>query len=305
MSGVLRLLRVSRTVRDLTGATAFYRDALGFRVTNQVMFGGDAWGELTGVAGVRGSAVTMRLGEQNLELVAFEPRGDPYPPNSDSADLWFQHIAIVVSDIDAAYSRLCAYSFDPISDGSPQRLPPASGSVAACKFRDPEGHPLELIQFPSGSGDAAWQQKDMVFLGIDHSAIDVANIERSVDFYTRVLGFSVASQSINSGPAQKRLDALQEDVVDVVALQPATAGPPHVELLGYRKPTGHPIPPDAKANDVFADRLVLQVDGLTCLVDALRAENVAFVSPGVVALPHSQHAALVRDPTGHLLLLCA
>lgn len=302
---VLRLLRISRTVSNLDQATAFYREALGFRVTDHAMFDGDAWCALTGIAGVRGTSVTMRLGEQALELVAFEPHGDRYPPHSDSADLWFQHIAIVVSDIDAAYSRLCEYSFKPISERGPQRLPPASGSVIACKFRDPDGHPLELIQFPSGTGDAAWQQKGIVFLGIDHSAIDVANIVRSVDFYTRILGFSVASRSINSGPAQKRLDALQEDVVDVVALQPRTAGPPHVELLGYRKPAGHPIPPDAKANDVYADRLVLQIDGLTCLVDALRAENVAFVSPGVVALPHGQHAALVRDPTGHLLLLCA
>jgi hypothetical protein len=98
---------------------------------------------------------------------------------------------------------------------------------------------------------------------------------------------------------------LQKDVVDVVALQPATAGPPHVELLGYRKSTGRSIPPDAKPNDVFADRLVLQVDGLARLVDALHAESAGFVSPGAVALPHGEHAALVRDPTGHLLLLCA
>lgn len=305
MSGVLRLQRLSRTVRDLGEATSFYRDALGFRVTGQATFSGDAWGELTDVAGVRGTSVTMRLGEQTLELVTFEPRGDPYPPHGNSADLCFQHVAIVVSDIDAAYSRLCEYSFTPISEGGPQGLPPGSGSVVAYKFRDPDSHPLELIQFPSGTGNTAWQRKDIVFLGIDHSAIDVADVGRSVDFYTRVLGFSVASRSTNSGPAQKRLDALQEDVVDVVALQPAIAGPPHVELLGYRGAAGHTIPAHAKANDVFADRLVLQVDDLACLVDALRAEQVAFVSPGVVALPHGQQMALVRDPTGHLLLLCA
>jgi catechol 2,3-dioxygenase-like lactoylglutathione lyase family enzyme len=301
----LRLLRISRMVSNLDQATAFYRDALDFSVTERAMFSGDAWGALTGVAGVRGTSVTMRLGEQALELVAIEPRGDPYPPHSNLADLWFQHIAIVVSDIDAAYSRLCEYSFNPISEGGPRRLPPGSGLVVAYKFRDPDGHPLELIQFPSGTGDAAWQQKGIVLLGIDHSAIDVADIGQSIDFYTRILGFSVSSRAINSGPAQKRLDALQEDVVDVIALQPAIAGPPHVELLGYRRPTGHPIPPDAKANDVFADRLVLQVDDLARLVDALRAERAAFVSPGVVALPHGQHAALVRDPSGHLLLLCA
>lgn len=304
MSDVLRLLRLRRTVRDLGEATSFYRDALGFCVANQVMFGGDAWGELTGVAGVRGSAVTMRLGEQTLELVAFEPCGKSYPPHSDSVDLWFQHVAIVVSDIDAAYSRLCGYSFEPISEGGPQRLPPRSGSVVAYKFRDPDSHPLELIQFPSGTGNTAWQRKDIVFLGIDHSAIDVIDLVRSIDFYTRILGFRVASRSINSGPGQRQLDGLHEDVVDVIALQPAIAGPPHVELLGHRGAASHTIPVHAKANDVFADRMVLQVDDLARLVDALRAEHVAFVSPGVVVLPHGQQVALVRDPAGHLLLLC-
>jgi catechol 2,3-dioxygenase-like lactoylglutathione lyase family enzyme len=56
-----------------------------------------------------------------------------------------------------------------------------------------------------------------------------------VDFYTRVLGFVVASRTLNRGPAQQRLGQLRGDLVDVVALQPASVGPPHVELLGYRQ----------------------------------------------------------------------
>ena len=301
---VLRLVRISRTVSDLARATAFYRDALDFCVTGKATLAGDAWSELMGLAGVRGESVTMRLGAQHLELVAFDPRGDPYPPESGSADLWFQHIAIVVSDIGAAYSRLCGHSFTPISEHGPQQLPPASGSVVAYKFRDPDGHPLELLQFPVGSADAAPRQKGPVFLGIDHSAIDVADIARSIDFYTRTLGFSIVSRAINSGTAQMRLDGAHEDLVDVIALQPANPGPPHLELLGYRKPAGRPMPRRAKANDVFADRLVLQVDDLARLVDALYADNVEFISPGVVALSCDRHAALARDPTGHLLLLC-
>jgi len=301
----LRLARISRTVSDLARAVTFYCDALGFCVIDRATWDGDAWSGLMGVEGARGATVTMRLGEQDLELVAFDPPGDPYPRDSGSADLWFQHIAIAVSDIDAAYLALRGYLFDPISAGGPQRLPPSSGAVVAWKFRDPDGHPLELIQFPSATKDAAWRQGEAIFLGIDHSAIDVADIARSIDFYTRLLGFSLTSRSVNAGPAQERLDRLHGDLVDVVALQPASAGPPHVELLGYRRPAGNPIPAHARANDVCADRLVLQVDDLVSVVDALHAENIRFVSPGAVALPCGLHAALIRDPTGHLLLLCA
>lgn len=305
MSGnrVLGVLRVSRTVTDLARAARFHCDALGFRVVAETTHDTAAWGELMGVPGARGRSATLRLGAQLLELVAFDRPGQPYPPFSSSADLWFQHIAIVVSDMGAAYEKLCCHSFEPISLGGPQQLPPSSGSVTAYKFRDPDGHPLELIQFPAGVGNAAWQKMGPVFLGIDHSAIDVADLRQSVDFYTCAMGLNVASRSINSGSAQRRLDGSREDVVAVVALQPVTAGPPHVELLAYRKPRGRPIPQDARSDDIVADRLVLQVDNLAHLTASLRAGNVEFVSPRVVAWPTCRQAVLIRDPTGHLLLL--
>jgi catechol 2,3-dioxygenase-like lactoylglutathione lyase family enzyme len=230
---VLRLLRISRTVIDLERASAFYRDALDFQVTGKSMIDGAAWVELMGTAGANAASLTMRLGAQEIELVAFDPPGKPYPPSSGSTDLWFQHAAIVVSDMDEACKKLRRYSFDVISVGGPQRLPPGSGSVIAYKFRDPDGHPLELIQFPARSGDAVGQRKQAVFLGIDHSAIDADNLQQSIDFYTDVLGFSVASRSVNSGLAQQRLDGAPEVLVNVVALQPLAAGPPHVELLAY------------------------------------------------------------------------
>ena len=302
--GVRRLRRISRSVSDLDRAVAFHRDALDFRVVDEAARDTAAWAELMGVTGAHARTATLRLGAQELELVAFTPAGRPYPAISDAADLCFQHIAIVVSDMDTAYERLCRYAFTPISEAGPQPLPPRSGSVTAYKFRDPEGHPLELVQFPVGSGDPAWQQTNRVFLGIDHSAIDVADIETSVDFYTRVLGFAVASRTLNSGPAQQRLDRLDGDLVDVVALRPASAGPPHVELLGYRQPRGRPSSSDTRSNDVVADRLVLQVDDLSILVEALRAESIEFISPGIVTMQGDRQAALLRDPSGHCLLLC-
>jgi len=167
-------VRICRTVGDLVRATAFYRDALGLCVTDKATLAGDAWSALTGVAGARGASVAMRLGAQDLELVAFDPRGDPYPPESSSADLWFQHIAIVVSDIDAAYSRLRVYSFTPISEHGPQQLPPASGSVVAYRFRDPDGvtrsnwssfRPETQMPYGGRRGQSCWASTTRQFPG--------------------------------------------------------------------------------------------------------------------------------------------
>ncbi len=292
---VVRLMRISRTVSELDQAIAFYVGALDFRVIDEATHAETGWGELMGIVGARGQSATLRLGQQEIELVAFDPPGEQYPAQSSSADVWFQHVAIVVSDMAAAYARLGGYAFGPISEGGPQRLPPTSGSVSAYKFRDPDGHPLELLQFPPGSGDDIWQEGKTVFLGIDHSAIAVADVERSIDFYTRVLGLRLAARS----------DCTFESLVDVVALQPARSGPPHVELLGYRKPKGRSIPSHTQANDIAADRLVFQVGDLAPWLAALRDERVEFISPGIVTLCGNRQFVLLRDPAGHLVLLCS
>lgn len=299
---VLRLLRVSRTVTNLAEAVAFYCGALDFHVVAKAPFGGDAWSALMGVANGHGTSVTVRLGGQDVELVAFDPPGHPYPPASRSVDLWFQHIAIVVSDIHAAYAKLGSHPFKPISAHGPERLPPADGSVQAYKFRDPDGHPLELLQFPPTAGHPARTPDAPIFLGIDHSAINVADIRQSILFYTHTLGFHVSSRSINSGVAQQALDDASGDRVEVISMQPAVTGPPHVELLGYQTPVGQPMPPRMNVNDVAADRLVLEVDNLMSLVETFHAENLETVSPGIVAPPGGQPGVLARDPTGHFLL---
>ena len=102
----------------------------------------------------------MRLGAQDIALVQFARQGRPYPRDSRSDDLWFQHLAIVVNDMDLAYAHLSSHAgWRPISEGGPQLLPPSNGAVRAFKFRDPDGHPLELIWFPPAQGRAVWHQK--------------------------------------------------------------------------------------------------------------------------------------------------
>jgi catechol 2,3-dioxygenase-like lactoylglutathione lyase family enzyme len=301
---VERLLRISLTVAGLARAEAFYRDTLGFV---RVALGSvdPAWLRLLGVEGAAAQAMRMRLGAQELELLAFDPPGRPYPPGSTASDAWFQHVAIVVSDMAAAWARLQGAPVTPITSGGPQRLPPNTGSVIAFKFRDPDGHPLELIQFPAGTGDPVWQHPaaGAVFLGIDHSAIVVADIARSTEFYLRLPGLSVLSRSLNHGPEQRRLDGMSRDVVDVVSLRPALTGTPHVELLGYRVPAPGQAAAPAPVRDIAAARLVLRVEGLSALVASLRAAGVRFTSPGLVPLGDGGRAALVRDPDGHHLLL--
>lgn len=282
---------VLRTVPDLGAAEAFYRDALGFTTVEAARALGSEEADLLGVPGVRVSSLTIGLGEQRIGLLDFDPPGAPYPSDSTASDLWFQHCALVVTDMEAAYGRVSQFAIAPVSIGGPQHLPPNTGGVRAFKFRDPFGHPLELLWFPPGGGDPVWHTRGgALFRGIDHTAIAVREADASAEFYRGALGLETTDQSRNRGPEQEHLDALPGDVVDVVALAPRQA-PPHLELLGYRTGTRR-RPAETSPADASLSRTLAMVDDL----DALGHGTLAGLRQGRW---RGHKAATFRDPDGH------
>jgi catechol 2,3-dioxygenase-like lactoylglutathione lyase family enzyme len=238
-----------------------------------------------GVAAIGAAEVTMRLGREEIALVEFDSPGREVPADSRSDDLWFQHLAIVVSDMQAAYAHLCStIAWRPISSEGPQTLPPSNGAVQAFKFRDPDGHPLELLWFPPGGGRSVWHQQrrdtgSLPFLGIDHSALAVSSTRSSVAFYGS-LGLRTTATSLNSGPAQSRLDGLPAARVKVTALRAASPDGPGLELLAYR-------PPGRRAQEVsVTDR---SSDWVTL---------AAAPGRGADAAPRA-----LTDPDGHRILI--
>ena len=256
--------------QDLPRLTRFYHEVLGFAVQGPTAPIDDAEMTLLGVSG-RGRRQVLSIGRQIVAIDEFETPGRPYPADSDAASLWFQHLALVVVDIAAAYAGL--RDIVPITEGGPQHLPPASGGAHAFKFRDPDGHPLELLRFSQDGVPAAWQDRSplpgQLALGIDHSAISVGDPDVSIAFYTG-LGLQPGTQTHNRGTAQQHLDGLRDVEVEVQPMIPAV-GTPHLELLGYRVSRGQDGPA-LQPNDVAATRVVWQ----------------------------GAKAALLHDPDGHL-----
>jgi catechol 2,3-dioxygenase-like lactoylglutathione lyase family enzyme len=176
-AAVVEVERISLTVADLDRTERFYHDGLGFVTVGHRHVEDPAVARLFGVA----TATTIESPVMRLGSDEYRPRGRLYPGGSRSSDLWFQHFAIVVSDMDAAYAQLRRVAFTPISSGGPQTLPEQDGRVRAFKFRDPDGHPLELLYFPPGQGRPLWHLPagGRVFVGIDHSAVAVSDTAAS------------------------------------------------------------------------------------------------------------------------------
>src|SRR5574341_2160864 len=171
---------VGFTVSDVDASVEFFSKVLSFEKVSEVEVAGDEYERLQGVFGLRMRVVRMRLGDEQIELTEYlAPRGRPVTVDSRSNDRWFQHIAIITSDMDRAYQWLRKNKVEHASTG-PQRLPDwnkNAGGIRAFYFRDPDKHWLEILQFPEGKGDAKWQRKERLFLGIDHTAIVVSNTE--------------------------------------------------------------------------------------------------------------------------------
>ena len=308
---VQKIRAIALTVTDADRSQDFYTKALSFEFVSDITVEGQNYSDLEGVDGAKIRIVTLQLGDELIELMQYlKIEEKPIPKDSQSNDLWFQHLAIAVSDIDRACEHLRRFPIHPTST-APQTIPPENqeaAGVRAFKFKDIDGHNLELIWFPEDKGQEKWHQKgDRCFSGIDHSAIAISNTEQSLHFYRDLLGMQVNGGSLNQGETQVRLDNLPFAKVKITALRPVQGGL-GIELLDYQvTPKGRPMPRDRQSCDLVHLQVQLIVNNIEQLCEKLRQNGVEFVSPGLVQFgdnsSFSRQSCLVKDPDGHAMLL--
>jgi catechol 2,3-dioxygenase-like lactoylglutathione lyase family enzyme len=308
---VTRVDAVGMTVSDMDRSVDFFSKVLSFEKVSDVEVAGEDYEHLEGLFGLRMRIVRMKLGEEFITLTEYlAPKGRPIPVDSRSNDRWFQHIAIITSNMDKAYAWLRQNKVEHASSG-PQRLPDwnknASG-IKAFYFHDPDGHNLEILEFPAGKGDAKWHRpSDKLFLGIDHTAIVVSDTEASLKFYRDVLGMRIAGESENYGTEQEHLNNVFGARLRITSMR-ALDGGPGIEFLEYLAPrNGRAFPVDERASDVVHWQTTLTVNNAEAAALSLRASRSMFVSPGLVQLGRDDlgftKALLVRDPDGHVMEL--
>ncbi len=295
---------VGMTVSDIDRSVAFFKNVLTFEPVSDTEVSGQEYDRLQGVFGTRMRIVRMRLGDEQIELTEYlAPRGRPIPVDSRSNDRWFQHVAIIVSDMDAAYARLRQHKVEHASP-EPQRLPdwnPAAGGIEAFYFKDPDGHPLEILEFPAGKGDPKWHTSSgRLFLGIDHTAIVVSDTDASLRFYRDGLGLRVAGDSTNYGPEQERLNNVFGARLHITGLR-AAAGP-GIEFLEYLSPRNGRAAVGIESNDLGHWETTMTSRDAIAAFNALQQVRVLFVSPSVATFRDDRRftkGLLVRDPDGH------
>lgn len=311
-AAVERVDAVGMTVSDMDRSVEFYAKVLSFEKVSDVEVMGEEYEHLEGVFGLRIRIVRMRLGDELIELTEYlAPKGRPVPVDSRSNDRWFQHIAVITSDMERAYAWLRRNRVEHASTG-PQRLPDwnrNAGGIKAFYFKDPDGHSLEILQFPEGKGAAKWHQaqrtSNNLFLGIDHTAIVVGDTEASLKFYRDVMGLKVVGESENYGTEQEHLNNVFGARLRITSLR-VGAGGPGIEFLEYLSPrTGRPVPNDEHANDLFHWQTSLIIGSADSPAQRLIGVKYNLVSSGVADLSGRElgfaKGFLVRDPDGHVM----
>jgi catechol 2,3-dioxygenase-like lactoylglutathione lyase family enzyme len=161
---------------------------------------------------------------------------------------------------------------------------------------------LEVLRFPPGKGAARWHAADALFLGIDHTAIVVADTDSSLGFWRDALGLRVAGGSENWGIEQERLNNVFGARLRITTLR--GTGGPGVELLEYLAPAGgRPRPLDARANDLLHWSTTVRVADIAAQLRVVREARFPLVSADLVTDVELGTATTVGDADRHAVRL--
>ena len=123
----------------------------------------------------------------------------------------------------------------------------------------------------------------------DHASIRVSDVERSIDFYTRLMGLKVLSRR-----------EIKANSAEIVFLRDPKCEGCTLELTFYRSQNKFLQP--AYEERLF-DHLAFVVQSMDQTIAALRKENVTITDEPFKLAPNGATIAFIEDPDGTLIEL--
>ena len=274
-----RLVTLGYFVRDLDRSLDYYTDMLGMREFARVESSSknlDASDQLDGSI-----KVCLRYGEDpaalGLALIWPVPDG----PESKGRTSTYAGLAVSVPDRTRARERLVAAGYV-VTDPTP-----VTGPVMRSFGADPDGNGFEFGEF-SRSNDAA--EGSLPGFGFF-----VADLDRSVDFYTRLLGMRESGRIESSSDGKDPTDPLN-GMTKVYLRYGDDDKAPMLSLVW--SPEATPSKP-AEANSSYAC-LAIALPGLSRVRDGIEQEG-GEVSKVMSVRGQSADRVIATDPDGNTL----
>jgi len=137
-------------------------------------------------------------------------------------------------------------------------------------------------------------------LNIRHTGIVVSDAERSIDFYTNLLGFEIKKDMMESGDYIDNFSALRDARVRTVKM--TLENQDMVELLWYES---HPEKPDMERpiTRIGCSHIAMTVEDLDDTYERLVSAGVEFNSPPQLSPDGFAKVTFCKDPDGSLIEL--
>ena len=149
---------VNIVVNDVSLMLGFYRDALGLKVTQDVVISGDWIAAIVGLENVKARVIYLEVGQgagTRIELIKYESPISLQPADQDKPHaIGIRHMAFAVDDIDVIVERLenRGVTFSSQVMQVPNTQVQYAGNIRKrlVYFHDPEGNILELCEYHAG-----------------------------------------------------------------------------------------------------------------------------------------------------------
>lgn len=164
-------------------------------------------------------------------------------------------------------------------------------------------HSLILLTLAAASASAATAATVPVS-AVESIGITVSDLDRSVDFYTKILHFQKTGEYEVTGEAFEKWKGVFGLRVRVARLR---LGQENIELLEFLAPKGAPLPADSRSNDHWFQHIAIITPDMDRAYAWLRSHKVRHSSPGPQRLPDwNKNAGGIQafyffDPDGHAL----
>ena len=166
---------------------------------------------------------------------------------------------------------------------------------------------LALHMSPSGAGSTVNPAPTSPVSAVGGVAITVADMDRSVAFYSTVLFFEKVSDVQTSGASIDRLLGVTGARVRIVTMR---LGAERIELVEYLAPRdGRPYPRGTMGNDLVRWHTLLVTTDADAAAIKLAAGSEMSGRPGIVSISDAaasfRRGIALHDPDGHALQLRA
>ena len=130
----------------------------------------------------------------------------------------------------------------------------------------------------------------------NHTSFTVSNVERSVEFYTQIVGMQVERQFEAQGPGIEQIVALPGAHLRIAFV---SMGSFRLELIEYAAPQGLKL--EMATNNVGSAHIAFTTDDIDKTYEELIAKGVRFKGAPMRSRPDRPRVAYFFDPDGYTL----